>query len=472
MIPKPPACVGCPLFHSGYGFAPPYGNRESPLVVVAEALGKNEALQGIPLVGEAGVYWQRALGRLGIQKDSLFIGNTVNCQPPNNWLANAPWEQSAIRHCAVHREKFYRGAGTTFLTMGVTATRTVLKEVLNVDYSGELENWHGYVIGSRPNGPFVIPTYHPSYLLQGNHNLFGAFLFDIKRAAEVASFGAGEPSDVQAIVDPPPSYFGEYVNQIPDDPEAWLAVDLETSDTTPSAFITRINFSMHPSQGVTVPWEERYIHSILRALRTKTTKILWNERFDLGKFDYHNVLWQDSKTRMGGETLDAMWAWHMLQSDLPKGLGFVSPFYSDIEPWKHLSQNDPGRYAAIDAVQTLRSMLGIKKDLVKSGQWDSFMKYATRLDHQALYPMEKIGIGVSKETLQAMSRSIEAGLTSIGDLIEKSVPDAALPWEGGWKKQPSIPEAFKALVKERVIVCRQCKAVDVGPAHKCAGVTI
>lgn len=462
MIPKPPACVGCPLFHSGYGFAPPYGNRESPLVVVAEALGKNEALQGIPLVGEAGVYWQRALGRLGIQKDSLFIGNTVNCQPPNNWLAGAPYELSAIKHCSVHREKLYQGTGRVFLTMGVVATRTVLKEVLGVDYRGELENWHGYVIGTDP---YVIPTFHPSYVLQGNHNLFGCLLFDIKRAMEVASFGPRKATPPQLIVDPPPSYFGDYVNQIPDDPDAWLAVDLETSSTSPSSQITRINFSMHPDQGITVPWEERYIFSIIKALRTRSTKILWNERFDLSKFRQY-----DLHHGFISETYDAMWAWHMLQSDLPKGLGFVAPFYSDIEPWKHLAQEDPGRYAAIDAVQTLRIMLGLKKDLTASGQWDSFLKYATKLDHQAIYPMEQEGIGVSRGTLNAMQRSIETAITSIAELIDKTVPEAALPWEGGWKRQPTqLKDAFKAKVKERVIVCRNCFAQDVTEKHQCKG---
>lgn len=461
MIPKDPACVGCPLFEKGSGFAYPYGNRESPLVVVAEALGKNEALQGIPLVGEAGVYWQRALGRLGIEKSSLYIGNTLQCQPPGNWLTNAPWERSAITHCAVHRKKLYTTGAKTYLTMGVVATRTVLKEVLNVDYRGEIENWHGYVIGPKPDGPFVIPTYHPSYLLQGNHDLFGAFLFATKRAMEVASFGPGPVSSPQLVVDPPPSYFGDYVNQIPDDPSAWLAVDLETSGTNPSAAITRINFSMHPQQAVTVPWEQRYIHSIYRALRSKSTKIMWNERFDLSKLASHDAI-------VGGESYDAMWAWHMLQSALPKGLGFVAPFYSDIEPWKHLAQEDPGKYAAIDAVQTLRIMLGLKKDLESSGQWDGFLKYASKLDHQALYPMEKVGIGVSRSGLEIMQRAIETSVTAIAGMIQQQVPHDALPWEGGWKKQPPLhPDAFLATVKERVIVCRQCNAQDVTASHKC-----
>ena len=462
MIPKPPACIGCSLYDRGAGFAPPYGNRESALVVVAEALGKNEALQGIPLVGEAGVYWQRALGRLGLAKDSLYIGNTIQCQPPGNWLVGAPYEYAAIAHCAVHRKKLYEPGAKTFLTMGVTATRTVLKEVLNVDYRGELENWHGYVIGPKPDGPFVIPTYHPSYVLQGNHDLFGCFLYDIKRAMEVASFGSQQVDPVQLIVDPPPSYFNDYVSQIPDDPSAWLAVDTETNMGQPGGRIVRINFSMHPDQGLTVPFEERYRFGINAALSKRCTKIMWNERFDLNEF-------RRAEVSIKGESYDGMWAWHMLQSALPKGLGFVAPFYSNIEPWKHLNVDDPGRYAAIDAVQTLRIMLGLKRDLEKSNQWGSFLKYATQLDHQAIYPMEAEGISVSRENLELMQRAMEQSTGAILAMIQQQVPDAALPWEGGWKRQPNhSPNAFLGTVKERVIVCRTCKAQDVTATHRCA----
>lgn len=460
MIPKPPECQGCTLFNKGNGFARPWGNSQSSLVVIAEALGKNEALQGVPLVGEAGVYWGRALGRLGVKRESLLIGNTVNCQPPNNWLSNAPWEHQAIHHCHVHRKNLYQGPGKTFLTMGVIATRTVLKEVLNVDYSGELENWHGYVIGP-PEGPWVIPTYHPSYVLQDNHDLFGCLLFDIKRAMEVASFGPPPKEQVDLVVDPPPAWFFDYVEQIPDDPAAWVAVDLETADVTPSSRITRFNLSMHPNQGVTVPNEERYAFGIRKALASMSTKLFWNERFDLDRLSRFSY-------RVNGETLDGMWAWHMLQSALPKGLGFVAPFYSSLPPWKHLSLTEPGPYAATDAVQTLRIMLGLKKDLEKSGQWPSFLRYATALDHQAIYPMEREGIGVDTEILKSMQVMLSASIQDIAKAIETMVPPEAFPWEGGWKRQPlAYPDAFLGTVKERVIVCRRCFAKDITASHKC-----
>jgi uracil-DNA glycosylase family 4 len=115
-----------------------------------------------------------------MEREQITVGNVVSCRPPDNRLFNTSWEHSAIAHCRVHREKLYQPEYTTYLTLGVTATRVVLKELIGIDYSGKLENWHGYVISKDGhNPPYVIPTFHPSYLLQGQARLTGVFLRDI-----------------------------------------------------------------------------------------------------------------------------------------------------------------------------------------------------------------------------------------------------------------------------------------------------
>lgn len=469
MRSKPPECAGCPLHTRGKGFAPLYGNQSSPLAIIAEALGKTEAERGEPLVGEAGVYWQRALTRLRATKPQFLIANTVNCQPPNDWLAGAPWEHSAIAHCRVHRGKLYWGA-KVYLTMGVIATRTVLKELLNIDYAGELENWHGYVIGEPP-GPYIVPTFHPSYLLRGNHNLFGTILYDMQRAMEVASFGFGPRSEPSLVVDPPPAWFEHYVSQIPDDPEAWLAVDTETTtkavdeaaSETGVGKITRFNLAMNRDQGVTVPAEERYFHSLDRALLKRCTKLFWNERYDI-------PILEREQHPVGGETWDGMWAWHLLHSDIPKGLGFVAPFCSDLQPWKHLSSTEPGPYAALDAVQTYRCFEHIVPKLKSNSQWETFLRFVPKLDHQAIYPMERIGPKLSRSQLAEMQKSLTSSLAEAARAIQQLVPEEALPTEGGWKREPKPevwPGAFKKTVRELVLMCTICGEAEVGPAHNC-----
>lgn len=466
---KPSECIGCPLYTRGAGFAQPAGSYDSPLVLVGEALGKTEAYKSVPFVGDAGVYLNRALRRLGVERDGLLLGNTVSCQPPNDWLVGAPWEQAAVDHCHVHREKLY--GHKVYLTMGVSATRTVLKEVLNIDFMGKLENWHGYVIGPPPFGPFVVPTFHPSYLLKGNHKLFGVLLRDLKRAMEVASYGIVTRSQPDLIVDPPLDWFTHFVDSVPNDPGVLMAVDIETTiksgndedDLEVVGSITRINFAMHEDQGITVPWDERYRFQIHRLLANKTTKVFWNEQYDVP------ILARNGE-EVKGTVYDGMWAWHLLQSSLPKGLGFVAPFYSDLLPWKHLaSTEDEGIYAATDAVQQLRLMNGIAKDLKAAGQWESFLKYVVRLDSEVLHPATIAGIKLDKPSLEAMRTEIATEAQAIDDRLQTLIPEEVLPLSGGWKRKPKDLEGvLERVVKETVIVCQLCGAAEVGPAHKCS----
>lgn len=464
--PKPQACIGCPLYTTSAGFALPAGPPESAICFVGEALGRTEAQRSTPFVGEAGVYLNRAYSRLGINRSQIRIGNVCSCQPPKDWLAGAPWEQAAIRHCSVHRAALSGHA--VYVTMGVTATRVMLKELLGIDYAGKLEDWHGYVLG---DGPYVIPTFHPAYLLRGNHKLFGAFLYDIKRAMEVASFGLTR-SKVDLVVDPPTDWFEEYVEEALRDPEAWMAVDIETpykqANEDDSVFmsttkILRVNFSVNENQGVTVPWQDRYLFLIRRLLGSENPKVFWNERFDIPILEAANATPK-------GTVLDGMWAWHILQSDLPKGLGFVSPFYSDMPPWKHLAQDEPGLYAAQDAVQQLRNMIGIAKNLKQHNQWGTFMKFAVKLDTNVLHPMEKEGILLHRDGLSVLQEELRLKRLAKDQEIQDMVPAEVRPWAGGWKRQPDPkqwPGAVKRKVMEEVLVCTDCGATEVGPAHKC-----
>ena len=53
---------------------------------------------------------------------------------------------------------------------------------------------------------------------------------------------------------------------------------------------------------------------------------------------------------MNGPIHDGMVMWHLLNSDLRKGLGFVATFYCKGLPrWKHLAATEPAQYNAVDA---------------------------------------------------------------------------------------------------------------------------
>lgn len=472
MLEKPVQCDGCSLQFKGQGFALHTGPPDSVLCFVGEALGEQEAYRGEPFVGPAGSYLNRALETLGMTRGQVRIGNVVNCRPPNNWMVGSPWEHSAINHCNIHRTKLYRPGVKVYIALGTTATRTLLSELTNQTYGGKLDNWHGTHIPCW-TGAVIVPTYHPSYLMQGQQRLLGTFYFDLRRAMELASFGPNSRT-LDLVVDPPAEWFSRWLDQIGE--EAWLAVDIETTWKTgeqedelqsPGGDITRVNFAVNPDQGLTVPWDQRYIPLIQRALSLPCAKAFWNERFDV-------PILTRAGTPPAGIVLDFMLGWHVLQSSLPQGLGFVTPFYAPhIGPWKHLSSTEPGRYAAIDAAATLHCAFGIAKDLASAGQWDTFLRYVADIDRQVLHPCEDVGLLVDDGALRALSERLRQEEKRIDSDIQQLVPEELKPLlpKSGWKRHPGNrypgQEVVEQRVKEMVRVCTQCGEAEVSSRHKC-----
>jgi len=60
------------------------GPADARLMVIGEAPGKNEDLQGEPFVGLAGELLDRQLKAIHLSREQVYICNTVKCRPPGN----------------------------------------------------------------------------------------------------------------------------------------------------------------------------------------------------------------------------------------------------------------------------------------------------------------------------------------------------------------------------------------------------
>jgi uracil-DNA glycosylase family 4 len=466
-------CHGCPLYTRGEGFAAGELVQDSMITLVGEALGFEEVVHGAPFVGPAGWQLDRALKKVGLYRGSVTIGNSISCRPPNNWLSKAPWEHACLNHCRVHRQNFYKPTTRVYVTLGAVATRTVLSDH-GYPYEGKLENWHSTVVKLDDN-QFLVPTFHPSYLLQGNQKLFNAQCFALRLAMEIATFG-WDPPKIETHVDPPPDIFeANFVRELEhlSSDSAWIAVDIETSaslgEEEDSYFdsglqqITRVNFATDVHNGWTVPWENRYIDLIQMVLKAPNPKVFWNERFDVPILKRNGM-------EIKGVVIDAMQGWHMLQPNLPMGLGFVAPFYCKVGPWKHLSSTAAGRYAALDAAATLQCAYGIAQDLKDESRWDTFHRYMTVLDHKVLHPAEDVGLLIDKDAVKSLQDTLDAELAEIEGRIQTQIPSDVLPLEGGWKRDPGDkwPGAFKKRVEQVTTCCTECGETDVTTRHECS----
>lgn len=60
------------------------GNKHASWMLIGEAPGQNEDLQGEPFVGRAGQLLTEMLRAIGLRREEVYIANMLKCRPPNN----------------------------------------------------------------------------------------------------------------------------------------------------------------------------------------------------------------------------------------------------------------------------------------------------------------------------------------------------------------------------------------------------
>ena len=217
-----------------------------------------EAQTGIPFSGPAGSMLDRLLKRAGIERSTLTIANTTWCKAPRlGFYDNAhkiPEAAQIINHCRPYLDELIDQVKPRVI---VPLGNVALRRVAGVN---GIEAHQSYFVAS-PYG-VCIPTFHPSNILQGKHNLTPAFVFALRRAQEVAN-GATQ-QEFNLILDPSPEELQNYINTLPaqiDD----LVLDIETPDSSnldedeleengPSFEIVRAGFSVRPGEAVSFSW--------------------------------------------------------------------------------------------------------------------------------------------------------------------------------------------------------------------------
>jgi uracil-DNA glycosylase family 4 len=491
---KPPSCNSCVLERIGTGYASSIGSDLSDIMFVGESLGAEEVYKSEPFSGPAGWMLNSLLSEVKLFRTSSKIDNLLRCRPPGNELRGASYQFDAINHCNTRHLRpsiqSWAKKGDPSKKVLVPLGQVPLRQILQLtEKKVRIQDFHGTVTRDPTDSFWVVPTYHPSHLVRGAHNLYETCVFDLTTALEVSARGGPEPDPVRdepggLWIDPPPDEFNAWVDMcvaaMEADPEfMWLAVDIKTPEKSKKGdegelthkdrdyHITRINFAINPDQGVTVPHETAYIGGIKRLLAARGTKVFWNGSYDLPRLKHngHQIL---------GTILDAMWMWHFLQSDTPRGLGYVAPFFSPYGAWKHLSSTEPEKYAAIDGFQTLRIAHGVRQLLESKGMWHYYWRHCYLLDQYVLQPSEDVGWLVDQKELFEMDARLEARRTILNDAIQPLIPEELKPLgpnKAGWVSPPDPSKVDPSKIVERAVedtvnFCSGCESVVKTPTHK------
>lgn len=140
------------------------GNKHALLMLVGEAPGKDEDIEGIPFTGKAGKLLDKALLTNGITRDHIYLSNVIKCRPweygPTGMQRNRTPQQDEIDECnslLVRQIKLVNPL--LILCVGAPAARSIIKS----DFKITLER--GLVFNSRFNIP-AVATIHPAYVLR------------------------------------------------------------------------------------------------------------------------------------------------------------------------------------------------------------------------------------------------------------------------------------------------------------------
>jgi uracil-DNA glycosylase len=137
-----------------------FGNGPVPcdLMLIGEAPGADEDLQGLPFVGRAGQLLTQILASVGIKRpDDIYIANTVKCRPPENRAPQAD-EQAA---CAPYLEAQIKYVKPKIILLaGSPAVKAILKT--DAPITGLRGKW----LKLPGTEIAVMPLFHPAYLLR------------------------------------------------------------------------------------------------------------------------------------------------------------------------------------------------------------------------------------------------------------------------------------------------------------------
>ncbi len=152
MIAPEKDCRLCDLYRKRTNLVLPTGDPHSPVVLVGEAPGENEDLQGTPFVGRAGQILNSIMAEIGLERSRVLITNTVKCRPPVNRIP-MPEEMAACRpflDSELCDRKVIVGLG-----------KSAVKDLLGYEgpMSQIVNTRQSIKIGDRQ--VLFIPTYHP-----------------------------------------------------------------------------------------------------------------------------------------------------------------------------------------------------------------------------------------------------------------------------------------------------------------------
>ena len=158
-------CTKCDLCEGRTNLVFGVGKKDADIMLIGEAPGENEDLQGQPFVGRSGQLLDKFLASVDLSRDkNVYIANMVKCRPPKN-RDPKPEEQDMCINWL--REQFKIIKPKIIVCVGRISAQKL------IDKNFKVTQQHGEFIDK--NGTLFMGTYHPAAILRNPNNKEAAF---------------------------------------------------------------------------------------------------------------------------------------------------------------------------------------------------------------------------------------------------------------------------------------------------------
>lgn len=322
------------------------------IAIVGEAWGEHEERERMPFVGPAGWQLNSMLGEAGIRRADCFLTNCFNIRPrPTNKIDNLCASRKEVRHALPplssgkyirdeylpELDRLYRelseAAPNVIVTCGGTATWALLRD-------GRISKLRGAVAESvTVPGRKVLPTYHPSYILQGGYEARHVTILDLIKARRESEFPEIRRPVRTVYTEPLLTELDWFYDRFIL-PSKLLAIDIETRGER----ITCIGFAPSIDMALVVPFEDLRKPGLnyWGSVQAEVAAWHWVKKvcmcpvpkvFQNGLFDMHR-LWRGYGIPVHNAEHDTMLLHHALQPESPKGLDYLGSVYTSESAWK------------------------------------------------------------------------------------------------------------------------------------------
>ena len=183
------SCTACRLSETRTNVVFGVGDPEASLMLVGEAPGKNEDLEGEPFVGAAGQLLDELLSGIGVARQDVYIANVLKCRPPGN---RDPKEDEIDSCKGYLREQIRMIRPDVVVTLGNFATKLLVPTEMGITrMRGRRIDWW--------LGATLIPTFHPAAALRGRPQVREEMAEDFALVAKVLEETATAPESSDPV---------------------------------------------------------------------------------------------------------------------------------------------------------------------------------------------------------------------------------------------------------------------------------